>query len=56
MEEQVGRGGRERGLVQHFFSKYTSETDLPLWMACELMTFGAMFTLFRGGAEQNSNH
>ena len=34
--------------VQHFFSKYTSETDLPMWMACELMTFGAMFTLFRG--------
>ena len=34
--------------VKHFFAKYTSETDLPLWMACELMTFGAMFTLFRG--------
>jgi abortive infection bacteriophage resistance protein len=34
--------------VRHFFSRYTSETDLPLWMACELMTFGAMFTLFRG--------
>ncbi len=34
--------------VRHFFAKYTSETDLPLWMACELMTFGAMFTLFRG--------
>jgi abortive infection bacteriophage resistance protein len=34
--------------VQHFFAKYTSETDLPLWMACELMTFGTLFTLFRG--------
>lgn len=34
--------------VRHFFAKYTSETDLPLWMACELMTFGNLFTLFRG--------
>jgi abortive infection bacteriophage resistance protein len=34
--------------VKHFFTKYTSETDLPLWMACELMTFGAMYTLYRG--------
>ena len=34
--------------VHHFYGKYTSETELPLWMACELMSFGAMFTLFRG--------
>ena len=34
--------------VTHFFAKYTSETDLPLWMACELMTFGGLLTLFRG--------
>jgi len=34
--------------VQHFHAKYTSETDLPLWMACELMTFGGIFTLYRG--------
>ena len=34
--------------VRHFFSRYSSETDLPLWMACELMTFGAMYTLYRG--------
>jgi abortive infection bacteriophage resistance protein len=33
--------------VRHYFTKYTSETDLPLWMACELMTFGNMLTLFR---------
>jgi len=33
--------------VVHYFGKYTSETDLPLWMACELMTFGTMLTLFR---------
>ncbi len=34
--------------VQHFRGKYTAEKDLPLWMACELMTFGSIFTLFRG--------
>lgn len=34
--------------VQHFHSRYTSETELPLWMACELMSFGTMFTLYRG--------
>ena len=33
--------------VGHYFGKYTSEVDLPLWMACELMTFGNMLTIFR---------
>ena len=37
--------------VRHYFAKYTAETDLPLWMACELMTFGNLFTLFRGIAK-----
>jgi abortive infection bacteriophage resistance protein len=34
--------------VEHFRSKYKEESDLPLWMAVELMTFGMLFTLFRG--------
>lgn len=34
--------------VRHFHGKYTMEHDLPLWMACELMTFGMMFSLMRG--------
>jgi abortive infection bacteriophage resistance protein len=34
--------------VRHYHRKYTMEHDLPLWMACELMTFGMMFTLMRG--------
>ncbi len=33
--------------VQHFKQKYTSERDLPLWMASELMSFGCVLTLFR---------
>jgi abortive infection bacteriophage resistance protein len=34
--------------VKHYQQKYRKETDLPLWMAVELMTFGMLFTLFRG--------
>lgn len=34
--------------VEHFRQKYENEPDLPLWMAVELMTFGMLFTLFRG--------
>lgn len=34
--------------VDHFRTKYTAEPHLPLWMAVELMTFGATLTLFRG--------
>lgn len=34
--------------VAHYQQKYTSETDLPLWMACELLTFGGTLTLFGG--------
>lgn len=33
--------------VLHYFRKYTREHDLPLWMACELLTFGGTLTLFR---------
>lgn len=43
----IEAGRSKEDFVQHFFSKYTSERDLPLWMACELMTFGQMLTLFR---------
>jgi abortive infection bacteriophage resistance protein len=32
--------------VTHFFSKYRSENDLPLWMAVEVMSFGSLFTFF----------
>jgi len=32
--------------VSHYFKKYSSETNLPIWMACELLTFGGVLTLF----------
>jgi len=34
--------------IAHYHGKYTSETDLPLWIAVELMDFGSMFTLYKG--------
>ena len=34
--------------VEHYRQKYAEEPDLPLWMAVELMTFGMLFTFFRG--------
>jgi abortive infection bacteriophage resistance protein len=37
--------------VSRFYSKYTSEIHLPLWIVVEVMTFGQLFTLFR-----NLNH
>jgi len=46
-EAQQSRQQKREEFVMHYFSKYTSETDLPLWMAAELMTFGVMLTLFR---------
>lgn len=33
--------------IIHFFDKYNSEQDLPLWMAVEVMSFGNLFTFFR---------
>lgn len=34
--------------VRHFKSKYDEEQDLPMWMVAEIMTFGNMFSMFRG--------
>ena len=33
--------------VQHFKANYDEFPNLPIWAACETMTFGSMFTLFR---------
>jgi abortive infection bacteriophage resistance protein len=37
----------KENFVRHFHEKYTSETELPLWMACELMPFGMTLTLYQ---------
>jgi len=34
--------------VKHFRAKYTSETDLPVWMVCEAISFGQVSQLLRG--------
>nr|WP_295382159.1 Abi family protein [Pseudoxanthomonas sp.] len=33
--------------VQHFRNKYTSESDLPVWMATELLSFGTISLMYR---------
>jgi len=39
----------DEDFVVHFRTKYGSDhNDLPIWVACELMTFGNLFTFFRG--------
>lgn len=42
--------------VEHFKSTYDEFPDLPIWAAAEIMSFGAMFTLFKmsGKYVQNS--
>lgn len=32
--------------IDHYRSKYTSETDLPVWMATELISFGALSKMY----------
>lgn len=38
---------------KHFFNKYHSESDLPVWMAVELMSFGDASHLYRGMKKQD---
>jgi len=38
---------------KHFFNKYHSESDLPVWMAVELMSFGDVSHLYRGMKKQD---
>lgn len=42
------QGHSREQFVASYQSKYTSERDVPLWMAIELMDFGSIFTLYRG--------
>lgn len=47
MKDEVNRG-RET-FIEHFQTKYGDCHDLPpLWMMCEVMSFGKMLTLFNG--------
>lgn len=45
---QKGEDRSREEFVKHFHGKYTSETNLPIWMAIEVMDFGTMLTLFKG--------
>lgn len=41
------QSGSAEDFVRRYQIKYTQETELPLWMAGELMSFGTLFTLYR---------
>jgi len=34
--------------VKHFKAKYAGENDLPVWMVCEVISFGQISQLYRG--------
>jgi len=38
---------------RHFFVKYDEETDLPIWMAIELISFGQVSQLYNGMKKQD---
>jgi abortive infection bacteriophage resistance protein len=42
--------------IAHYLSKYSSEKQLPIWMAVEIMDFGAMLTLFRATDQYTKRH
>ncbi len=46
IRENIGRS--HEIFVKHFRNKYTSETDLPVWMVCEVISFGQISQLCRG--------
>lgn len=45
IRKQVGRS--DQPFVKHFQRKYTSNSDLPIWMATELMTLGNVLRLYQ---------
>jgi len=45
LDDSVKRSREE--FVSRFQRKYTSEPNLPLWIAVEVMTFGHLFTFYR---------
>ncbi len=51
LEELADEAARSKEtFAEHFRTKYGDEhRHMPIWMACEIMTFGGMLTLFRGG-------
>lgn len=46
VKENISRSSEE--FKAHFFSKYDEESDLPIWMAIEIMSFGQVSQLYRG--------
>lgn len=43
---------REAPFVKHFRERYRSESDLPIWMAMELLSFGTVARMYQGAGNQ----
>ena len=47
LQQQASKSHED--FVKHFRTKYGSDhLDLPIWVACELMSFGELYTFYRG--------
>ncbi len=46
LEEELSRS--HETFVKHYKTKYTESPHFPIWMACEVMSFGSVSKLFRG--------
>jgi abortive infection bacteriophage resistance protein len=44
IDDAVSRSKEQ--FVEHYQTVYTEETDLPLWMTAELLSFGSLYTIF----------
>ncbi len=45
-------GYQDEKTLKHWRSAFSSEEHLPIWLACEIMDFGCMLTLFRGCSQR----
>lgn len=46
LEEEIGRA--KETFIDHYKSKYSGFPRLPLWMTCEIMSFGSLSLLYAG--------
>jgi len=38
---------KDEDFIDHYLDKYEKETEFPLWMACEVLSFGGTLTFFQ---------
>ena len=53
VKEEIARS--REVFIQHYRTKYTKATSLPLWMATEVFSFGALSKMFRGLKDEDKS-